>query len=67
MQKQALGLALNKAGEAASSLDWLFAGDLLNQCIGSSFGLREFGAALLRALRRLLHHGGVPVPGGHDH
>lgn len=40
MQKQALGLALNKAGQAASALDWLFAGDLLNQCIGSSFAAR---------------------------
>ena len=40
MQKQALGLALNKAGQAASSLDWLFSGDLLNQCIGSSFAAR---------------------------
>lgn len=41
MQKQALGLALNKAGLAASELDWLFAGDLLNQCIGSSYAARE--------------------------
>ena len=41
MQKQALSLALNKAGQAASALDWLFAGDLLNQCIGSSFAARE--------------------------
>ena len=40
MQKQALGLALNKAGQAASNLDWLFAGDLLNQCISSSFAAR---------------------------
>ena len=40
MQKQALGLALDKAGQAASSLDWLFAGDLLNQCISSSFAAR---------------------------
>ena len=40
MQKQALSLALNKAGQAASSLDWLFAGDLLNQCISSSFAAR---------------------------
>ena len=40
MQKQALGLALNKAGQAASALDWIFAGDLLNQCIGSSFAAR---------------------------
>ena len=41
MQKQALSLALEKAGLAASNLDWLFAGDLLNQCIGSSFAARE--------------------------
>ena len=40
MQKQALGLALNKAGQAAKALDWLFAGDLLNQCISSSFAAR---------------------------
>ena len=40
MQKQALGLALNKCGLATSGLDWLFAGDLLNQCIGSSYAAR---------------------------
>ena len=40
MQKQALALALNKAGLSASSLDWLFAGDLLNQCVSSSFAAR---------------------------
>ena len=40
MQKQALALALDKAGQAASTMDWLFAGDLLTQCIGSSFAAR---------------------------
>ena len=40
MQKQALALALNKAGQPASNIDWLFAGYLLNQCIGSSFAAR---------------------------
>ena len=40
MQKQALALALDKAGQPASALDWLFAGDLLNQCIGSSYAAR---------------------------
>lgn len=40
MQKQALALALDKAGLAASNLDWLFAGDLLNQCVSSSFAAR---------------------------
>ena len=40
MQKQALALALDKAGQPASNLDWLFAGDLLNQCISSSYAAR---------------------------
>ena len=40
MQKRALGLALDKGGLAVSGLDWLFAGDLLNQCIGSSYAAR---------------------------
>ncbi|MCI9393597.1 MAG: stage V sporulation protein AD [Oscillospiraceae bacterium] len=40
MQKQALSLALDKAGRSAGNLDWLFAGDLLNQCISSSYAAR---------------------------
>jgi stage V sporulation protein AD len=43
MQRQALTLALDKAGQSASNLDWLFAGDLLNQCIGSSYAARAEG------------------------
>lgn len=43
MQKRVLSRALRKAGLQASELDYIFAGDLLNQCIGSAFGLREFG------------------------
>ena len=40
MQKMAFAMALDKAGLAASNLDYLFAGDLLNQCIGSGFAVR---------------------------
>lgn len=40
MQKQALSNALEKAKQPASKLDFLFAGDLLNQCIGTSFAVR---------------------------
>lgn len=40
MQKQALATALNKAALAAADLDYLLAGDLLNQCISSSFAAR---------------------------
>ncbi|QNL45014.1 stage V sporulation protein AD [Oscillibacter hominis] len=47
MQKRVLNRALQKAGMAPSDLDYIFAGDLLNQCIGSSFGLREFGVPFL--------------------
>lgn len=40
MQKQALQAALEKAGQPASVLDYIYAGDLLNQCIASSFAVR---------------------------
>lgn len=35
--------ALTKASIAPDEADMLFAGDLLNQCTGSSFGLKDFG------------------------
>ena len=40
MQKMALAAALSKAGLSVSGLDYLLAGDLLNQCIGSGFAVR---------------------------
>ena len=40
MQKLALAAALSKAGLSVSGLDYLLAGDLLNQCIGSGFAVR---------------------------
>ena len=43
MQKRALSRALDKAGLKAGDLDYILAGDLLNQCVGSAFGLRDFG------------------------
>ena len=43
MQKKALQIALEKAGLQAADTDCIFAGDLLNQCIGSAFSLRDFG------------------------
>ncbi len=46
-QKEAFACALNKAGLAPSQLQYLFAGDLLNQCTASAFGLRESGVPLL--------------------
>ena len=43
MQKRVLQRALDQIKLKPGDLDYIFAGDLLNQCIGSSFGLREFG------------------------
>ncbi len=43
LQNDTLNKALRKANVTASTIDIIFAGDLLNQCIGTSFGLREFG------------------------
>lgn len=42
MQQTAVQTALDKAKLHAGDLDYIFAGDLLNQCIGTSFGLRDF-------------------------
>lgn len=42
LQKTALQTAVRKAALQNADIDYVFAGDLLNQCIGSSFGLRDF-------------------------
>ena len=39
--KETVNMVIQKAGISASEIDCMFAGDLLNQCISSSFGLRE--------------------------
>ena len=39
--KETVNMAVTKSGIAATDIDYCFAGDLLNQCISSSFGLRE--------------------------
>lgn len=41
MQSDAVSRALESASLSASELDYIFAGDLLNQCIGSSYALKE--------------------------
>lgn len=42
MQRIAIARALEKGGITAEDVDFVFAGDLLNQCISSSFSLRGF-------------------------
>ena len=41
MLKQCFELACGKAGIAPSALGYIFGGDLLNQCIASSFAMRD--------------------------
>jgi len=43
MQQKAVELALGKTAIKAADIDYLFAGDLLNQCAASHYGLRELG------------------------
>ena len=47
LQALALDTALRKLDAGYADLDVLFAGDLLNQCIGTSFALRETGIPFL--------------------
>ena len=70
MQKTALHLALQKADLQESQLDSIFLGDLLNQCIGSSYSMRGkdiptlglYGACSTMAESLLL--GSMSVAGG---
>lgn len=42
MQRLALGLAMEKAKLTVDDVDAMFAGDLLNQCVGSNYGLADY-------------------------
>ena len=42
MQRLAFNTALSKLSMSERSIDAIFAGDLLNQCVGSSYGLLDF-------------------------
>ena len=46
MQRRVLLRAMEKENLKPQDIDMMFAGDLLNQCIGTSFALREFGIPL---------------------
>lgn len=45
MQKEAIEKAILKSGLKKEDIQCAFAGDLLNQCIGSSFGMRDLKLA----------------------
>ena len=44
MVKQAFSMSLDKASIPPSSVEFIFGGDLLNQCISTSFAMRDSGA-----------------------
>lgn len=43
MVNKGLDLAVRKSGVSISNIDYILAGDLLNQSIGSTFGIRDLG------------------------
>lgn len=47
LQTTVVDMVLKKAGLQPNDIDVIFAGDLLNQCISSTFGLRELSIPLL--------------------
>ncbi len=47
IQRDAMNRALDKAGLTPSELDVVFAGDLLNQCIGSAYAMRELNVPFI--------------------
>ncbi len=46
-QREAFLMALSKANTKADEVDFIFSGDLLNQCISSTYGLKDFAIPYL--------------------
>ncbi|MEG0876492.1 MAG: stage V sporulation protein AD [Oscillospiraceae bacterium] len=44
MLKKCFDLGISKAGVEPAQLDYIFSGDLLNQCVGSAFAIKDSGA-----------------------
>ena len=53
--KETVNTVITKSGISASEIDCMFAGDLLNQCISSSFGLRDIGIPFFRSVWSLFY------------
>ena len=47
LQKEVSQAALRKAKLSAEDIDFVFAGDLLNQCVGSHYAMRDLGIPFL--------------------
>ncbi|NLH01067.1 MAG: stage V sporulation protein AD [Clostridiales bacterium] len=46
MLRKCFDIAVSKAGIEAASIDYIFSGDLLNQCVGSEFAVKDSGIPL---------------------
>ena len=53
--REATNMAIAKSKIAQDKIDFCFAGDLLNQCISSAFGLRESNIPFFRYIWSLLY------------
>lgn len=53
--KENVNALVAKSGIASTDIDYCFAGDLLNQCISSSFGLRETNIPFFRNIWSLFY------------
>lgn len=47
LQKQTVSLAISKANLKDADIDYIFSGDLINQCIGTTYGLRSLNIPFL--------------------
>ncbi len=47
LQKQTVSLAISKADLKNDDIDYIFSGDLINQCIGTTYGLRSLSIPFL--------------------
>ena len=64
LQKEAVEIALQKSGINSNDVDTIFAGDLLDQCISSTFGLRTLSKySLFRTIRRMFYYGASSCDG----
>ncbi len=71
LQKDAVSLALGKAGLKPEEISFLFAGDLLGQSIATSFGISSFGIPMFgvygacSTCGEALSLGAMAISGGH--
>lgn len=47
LQRETALAALKKANLSPNDIDYILAGDLLNQCVGTHYGMRDFGVPFL--------------------